>query len=50
MGIGLSVSRTIVEAHGGKILAANRKVGGASFRVELPLTVPVGAPAANSAA
>lgn len=37
MGIGLSVSRTIIEAHGGKIAAANRQTGGASFRVTLPL-------------
>lgn len=37
MGIGLPVSRTIVEAHGGKIAAANRDSGGASFRVTLPL-------------
>jgi len=50
MGIGLSVSRTIVEAHGGKISAANRKGGGASFRVELPLTNPVLTSAARSAA
>ena len=37
MGIGLPVSRTIVEAHGGKIAAANRETGGASFRLTLPL-------------
>jgi len=50
MGIGLSVSRTIVEAHGGKISAANRKGGGASFKVELPLNGPVQAADARSAA
>lgn len=37
MGVGLSISRTIVEAHGGSIHAANRKAGGASFCVALPL-------------
>jgi C4-dicarboxylate-specific signal transduction histidine kinase len=37
MGIGLSVSRTIVEAHGGRISAENRRGGGASFGVTLPL-------------
>ena len=50
MGIGLSVSRTIVEAHGGKISAANRKGGGASFNVELPLNGPVQATDERSAA
>lgn len=37
MGIGLPVSRTIVEAHGGKIAASNRAAGGARFDVTLPL-------------
>jgi two-component system sensor kinase FixL len=37
MGVGLSISRTIAEAHGGEILAANREAGGASFCVALPL-------------
>lgn len=36
MGIGLSVSRTIVEAHGGWITADNRPGGGAVFHVRLP--------------
>lgn len=37
MGIGLSVCRTIVAAHGGTICAINRKEGGALFRIALPM-------------
>ena len=37
MGMGLSIARTIIEAHGGKISAENRDHGGASFRITLPL-------------
>ncbi len=37
MGMGLSIARTIIEAHGGQISASNRIHGGASFRVRLPL-------------
>jgi C4-dicarboxylate-specific signal transduction histidine kinase len=37
MGMGLSISRTIIEAHHGLISAKNRDHGGASFRVKLPL-------------
>ena len=36
LGLGLSISRTIVEAHGGKISAANRPGGGASVCFTLP--------------
>jgi signal transduction histidine kinase len=38
MGIGLAVSRTIVEAHGGQLWVENNKTGGATFNVVLPLT------------
>jgi len=36
LGIGLSLSRTIVEAHGGSIVAQNAPDGGASFFIYLP--------------
>ena len=38
MGIGLSIARTIVEAHNGRIWAENRAGGGAVFRICLPLS------------
>jgi signal transduction histidine kinase len=37
MGMGLSIARTIIEAHQGLITANNRDHGGASFRIRLPL-------------
>jgi signal transduction histidine kinase len=36
MGIGLSIARSIVESHGGRIWAQNCEAGGAAFFVELP--------------
>jgi len=37
MGMGLSIARTIIEAHHGLISARNRDHGGATFRIRLPL-------------
>src|SRR6478735_11735933 len=39
MGMGLSIARTIIEAHHGLISARNRDHGGASFRFKLPLSM-----------
>jgi two-component system, LuxR family, sensor kinase FixL len=36
MGVGLSISRTIIEAHGGRMWAENNDAGGATFRFTLP--------------
>jgi signal transduction histidine kinase len=40
MGMGLSIARTIVEAHDGRIWAENLPTGGAAFHVKLPLATP----------
>jgi two-component system sensor kinase FixL len=48
MGVGLSISRTIVEAHGGRIWVEANEGGGAVFRFTLQ-TVPEGVKAADAA-
>lgn len=40
MGLGLMITRTIVEAHGGRITASNRPDGGALFEITLPKERP----------
>jgi two-component system sensor histidine kinase KdpD len=37
LGLGLSIARQLVEAHGGEIVAQNRKDGGARFSIRLPV-------------
>jgi signal transduction histidine kinase len=39
MGIGLSIARTIVQAHKGRIWAENQPEGGAVFRLSMPLAL-----------
>jgi PAS domain S-box-containing protein len=38
MGLGLAISRSIIEAHGGRLWAENKNQGGASFRFTVPTT------------
>jgi two-component system sensor histidine kinase KdpD len=37
LGLGLSIARQLVEAHGGEIVAQNRDGGGARFSIRLPI-------------
>jgi two-component system, LuxR family, sensor kinase FixL len=40
MGVGLSISQSIVEAHGGRLWAEPRPGGGTVFRFTVPAAVP----------
>ncbi len=44
LGLGLSIARQLVEAHGGTITAQNRPSGGARFSIRLPLGEPMQLP------
>ena len=47
-GLGLAISRRVIEAHGGTISAANGKAGGLTVTIRLPLLPPADAmPAAG---
>jgi PAS domain S-box-containing protein len=39
LGMGLSISRDVIEAHGGRLWAKNNEAGGATFTVTLPAAV-----------
>lgn len=38
-GLGLTIAKTIIEGHGGSIVAGNSPEGGASFTIKIPLTI-----------
>jgi two-component system sensor histidine kinase KdpD len=49
IGLGLSIARQLVEAHGGEIVAQNREGGGARFSIRLPIGEPMQLPSEATA-
>jgi two-component system, OmpR family, sensor histidine kinase KdpD len=49
IGLGLSIARQLVEAHGGQIVAQNRQGGGARFSICLPIGEPMRLPSEATA-
>jgi two-component system sensor histidine kinase KdpD len=49
IGLGLSIARQLVEAHGGQIVAQNREGGGARFSIRLPIGEPMRLPSEATA-
>jgi two-component system sensor histidine kinase KdpD len=49
VGLGLPIARAIAQAHGGRLVAANRPGGGAVFRLALPVPSEVPTPAGDAA-
>lgn len=39
VGLGLTICKAIIEAHGGRITAYNNQTGGATFRIDMPMEV-----------
>jgi two-component system, OmpR family, sensor histidine kinase KdpD len=49
LGLGLSIARQLVEAHGGEIVAQNRPAGGARFSIQVPIGEPMQLPSEATA-
>ena len=49
LGLGLSIARQLVEAHGGQLVAQNREGGGARFSIRLPVGEPMRLPSEATA-